>query len=247
MKIEGTEGLVIRYFDFGEADRIYTFYTLRFGKIRGIIKGIRKSRKRLRVDLLFRMRIFFSRKKRLTTITGCDLIDPHLSFYGNIQKTFYGFYFAELVDRVTPDEEPHASFYELFCFVLAKLDKGGLELSTLARIFEIRLMALVGYQPYLDGCSVCHRDIRPSPFYSFNLVQGGLVCRKCRERNKKGIIRVAPGTVNFLRQAQLFELEKIGRLHLVQPLKKEVEELLQRYIQIQLNVRIRSYRFLSLV
>ena len=156
-------------------------------------------------------------------------------------------YFAELINRVSPEEEPNPSVYELLCFVMAQMDKGRIALDTLARIFETRLLGLSGYQPYLEGCLVCRREIQQAKTYRFDLLKGGLICRECRSGSEKSgsIIRIAPGTVHFLRQAQRFELEKVSRLHLVQPLKKEVERFLQRYIHVQLEVKIRSYRFLK--
>lgn len=247
MGVKSAEGVLIRYVDYGEADRIYTFYTQEFGKLTGIIKGIRKSRKRVSPDLLSCVRIIFSRKKPPYMISSCDLLDFHPSFYGDVKKTFFGMYFAELINRASPEEEPNAFVYELFCFVLAELDRGQIALDTLARIFEVRLVTLTGYQPYLDGCLICHRQIQLAKFYGFDLIKGGLICRKCQGKSKESIIRVSPGTVQFLTQAQRFELEKVGRLHLVQRLKKEIERFLQQYIETQLEVRLRSYRFLSLV
>jgi DNA repair protein RecO (recombination protein O) len=41
-----TEAIVLRAIDYGESDRIVTFCTADFGKIRGIAKGARRSRKR---------------------------------------------------------------------------------------------------------------------------------------------------------------------------------------------------------
>jgi DNA repair protein RecO (recombination protein O) len=211
------------------------------------IKGIRKSRNRIRVDLLFRLRIIFSRKRPPYLINAHDLIDPYFSFYGNIKKTFLGMYFAELINRVSPEEEPHVSVYELLCFALAQLDRGGIAPDTLARIFEIRLMMLFGYQPFLEGCVACHCRIQTAGSFEFDLLKGGLVCRRCRDINEAMLVRITPGSVNFLKQAQRFELEKVRRLHLVQPLQKEVARFLQRYIQVQLDVRMRSYRFLKMV
>ena len=41
-----TEAIVLRCLDYGESDRIVTFYTRDYGKLRGIAKGARRSRKR---------------------------------------------------------------------------------------------------------------------------------------------------------------------------------------------------------
>ena len=41
-----TEAIVLRLLDYGESDRIVTFCTNGYGKVRGIAKGARRSRKR---------------------------------------------------------------------------------------------------------------------------------------------------------------------------------------------------------
>ena len=38
--------IVLRSFDYGESDRIITFYTDDFGKLTGIAKGARRSKRR---------------------------------------------------------------------------------------------------------------------------------------------------------------------------------------------------------
>ena len=41
-----TAGFVLRSLQYGESDLIVTFYTREFGKIKGIAKGAKRSRKR---------------------------------------------------------------------------------------------------------------------------------------------------------------------------------------------------------
>ena len=44
-----TRAVVLNSFDYGESDRIVAFYTEDFGKIKGMAKGARRSRKRFGV------------------------------------------------------------------------------------------------------------------------------------------------------------------------------------------------------
>src|SRR3990170_904561 len=41
-----TEAIILNSFDYGESDRILAFYTKEFGKLRGIAKGARRSKRR---------------------------------------------------------------------------------------------------------------------------------------------------------------------------------------------------------
>ena len=44
MAILRTEAIVLKQFDLGEADKIITFFTKDYGKIRAVAKGVRKSK-----------------------------------------------------------------------------------------------------------------------------------------------------------------------------------------------------------
>jgi DNA repair protein RecO (recombination protein O) len=46
MPLHQTPAVILRTTPFGESDQIVTLYTLEFGKIRGIAKGAKRSRKR---------------------------------------------------------------------------------------------------------------------------------------------------------------------------------------------------------
>ena len=74
-----TPAFVLRTYDFRETSKIVNFYTRDFGKVKGILKGIRKDSKKFgsTLPLLSLNHIVFY-KKRMTEIhlvSHCDLID----------------------------------------------------------------------------------------------------------------------------------------------------------------------------
>ena len=66
-----TEAVVLSSMDFGESDKIITFYTISFGKLKGIAKGAKRSKKRFGINLepfsLVRLHFF---EKRRTPLSG---------------------------------------------------------------------------------------------------------------------------------------------------------------------------------
>ena len=46
MPLYTTQAIVIRSLNYGESDKILTFFTRDFGKLKGIAKGERRSKKR---------------------------------------------------------------------------------------------------------------------------------------------------------------------------------------------------------
>ena len=74
------QGLVLRHFEYGEADRILTIFTLEHGKIKAIAKGVRKigSRKAGHLEPLTRSNLFFASGRDLAIVTQAETIEPYL-------------------------------------------------------------------------------------------------------------------------------------------------------------------------
>jgi len=73
-----TEAIVLNSIDYGESDRIVTFYTLGFGKVKGIAKGAKNSRKRFVNNLepfsYIKLLIFQKENRDLSIIEQADII-----------------------------------------------------------------------------------------------------------------------------------------------------------------------------
>ena len=76
-----TEAIVLRLLDYGESDRIVTFSTADFGKIRGIAKGARRSRKRFTnaLEPFCHSRMIFSRKNPDSLAKGNHLLAKNVA------------------------------------------------------------------------------------------------------------------------------------------------------------------------
>jgi DNA repair protein RecO (recombination protein O) len=89
--LQQTEAIVLRVIDYGESDRIVTFCTADFGKIRGIAKGARRSRKRFvnTLEPFSCSRVHFSRRgpDTLALIEGCDVLSHFPGIRADLEKT----------------------------------------------------------------------------------------------------------------------------------------------------------------
>ena len=66
-----TEAIVLRRTEFGEADRIVTFYTPEYGKLKAMAKGVRKPRSKLSglVELFTHSTLLLSRGHNLDIVS----------------------------------------------------------------------------------------------------------------------------------------------------------------------------------
>lgn len=140
-----TEGIILRRRNFGEADRILTVYTKHFGKIRVIAKGIRKitSRKASSLELFNHIFLVLAKGKNLDIVTEVEVINAFSFLRKNLLKATIAYYFCELVDRLTPDEQENRQVFEILKNYLAKIKF--VRPADLVREFEENLLQELGF------------------------------------------------------------------------------------------------------
>jgi DNA repair protein RecO (recombination protein O) len=240
-----TEAIVMRRTDFGEADRLLTLFSREKGKIKAIAKGARKpqSRKTGHVELFTRANLFIAVGKTLDIITQAETVSAHAVLRQDLVRATYAAYLVELLDRFVGEEDPHAGIYQLLADALIWLTEvETAELLLAARYYELRLLALTGFQPRLFHCVACGNPIEEQDqFFSAEL--GGLLCPNCYEadRNARPVTAVA---VKVLRYLQSRPWDTVKVLRLKRPLHSELETLMHHYLTYTLERNLKSVDFL---
>jgi DNA repair protein RecO (recombination protein O) len=178
-----TPAIVIRARAFGESDKIVTFLTSDLGKLSGIAKGAKNSKRRF-VNVLepfthVRLRVRQRPSSDLAFIVGCELVEAYPSFARDLLKFAYASYMLELTDRMIRGRESGGETFELVRDALALLDRGTPEPGVL-RAFELHLLRLTGYEPALDRCRRCGATLESVESMYVHPARGGVVCPACR-------------------------------------------------------------------
>lgn len=242
-----TEAIVLRVIDYGESDRIVTFCTADFGKIRGIAKGARRSRKRFAnaIEPFCCSRILFSRRSpdSLALIEGCDILSHFPGIRADLEKTLAASYLIDLTDQFTPeDKKNEASFFLLRDFLW--LLEGTAMTEAFVRFFEIRLLRISGYDPVLDHCLCCKTPIGNQAAYRFDAAKGGLTCNS-RGSGNPDAISVSLGTIRTLLLGREMEIGRLGRLLLSGQSADESRRLLGHFIRHILGRELKSVHVLN--
>ena len=181
MGIHTAEAIVLRRYPFRETSVTLSCLTDRFGKLKGLVKGLRAqpSRHRSAMEPLTINRIVFydTRTSQLHLISQCDLIEPLSGLQRDLDTARLAGLCAELVDAVVPLEEPQPATYSLFKQTLERLAIGGGPLATTRIHFIARLLPMVGFHPQLDECTGCGTAVRGPGYWS--TAQGGFLCPRC--------------------------------------------------------------------
>jgi DNA repair protein RecO (recombination protein O) len=241
-----TDAVILNTFDYGESDRIITFYTEEYGKLKGIAKGARRSRRRFVGNLeplsLVRFLFFYNPKSELERVEDSQLIDGFLSLKGNIERLSAGSYLLELTSETTREGQANPALFELLTGFLRLLDSEGTSVPLL-RFFEIKLLKIVGIMPCLESCVVCKEGLKGSTA-NFSSDKGGVVCKSCAPKIT-GLIPVSVGTARLLAMAARLEADKLSRLVPNPGFLEEGERLLADFIRHHTGRELKTKSFME--
>lgn len=188
MGIRTADAIVLRRYPFRETSVTLTCLTDRFGKLKGLVKGLRAPPRRYRSAMepftINRIVFYETRTSQLHLITQCDLLSPLTALQRDVETMRVASFCVELVDTVVPLEEPQPLTYHLLKETLEHLALGVGEASDVRLHFIVRLLRLAGFQPQLDECAGCGAVVRTSlptgrQGGHWSAKQGGLLCPRC--------------------------------------------------------------------
>jgi DNA repair protein RecO (recombination protein O) len=250
MPLFTTEAIVIRSLAYGESDKIITFLTKDFGKIKGIAKGARRSKKRFQnaLELFSRIRLtFFEREGAgLMRAEGCDILHSFSGIREDLRKIFYAHYFLELANEMTGEREAAPETFSLLLSSLSHLEERDPH-EELLRIFEIRMLSLFGYRPNMKKCHLCKKgweELMTSPTVFFSVEKGALVCEGC-SRSWNHLVPLSLGTARLIEQISYMELSKVHRFRFTGQALSESRALLPKFITYQLGKEPKSLKALE--
>jgi DNA repair protein RecO (recombination protein O) len=238
-----TEAIVLRSFDFRETSKIVTFYTREFGKIKGVMKGIRKDPRKFgsSVDKFTLNDIVFYqyRNSDIHLISQCDMKEFYGPIRQDLKRMTAASYILELVDTILPIEQKNEDIYELILQYLSSLQTDQ-DVSKLVHIFQIKTLLYSGFRPHLDSCVKCTKKVQGQTRFSMKL--GGLVCDICRTGDGD-VSPISRGTVNSIIHIEQSEWDQTLRLGLSAAIKKELKYVLNNFLVFHLEKHLRSARF----
>lgn len=241
-----SEAIILRSRSYGESDKIVTFLTADAGKLTGIAKGAKNSRRRFancldpftRVRVQFRVRVGAS----LVFMESCDLLQPPGELV-DPTKFAYGSYLTELVDQLTAEAQPVSELYALLAEGLNQL-RSGAATAAFLRGFELRLLHHTGYGPELQHCVRCHRALQLAERAFLDPMHGSIVCTDCRETGES-LVSVAGQTLALLEAIKAAPLGDVRMRRFSTATAAEAAQLMGHLLALHLPRALRSMRLIA--
>lgn len=237
MSLYRDHAVVLRTWKLGEADRIVSLHTHDHGKVRGVAKGVRRTKSKFgaRLEPLSHVAIQLYRGRGdLDTITQVETVDRFATLRSDPDRFARAQAMLEAVDQVAQDREPDRELHVMLVRGLRTLDRDDSALVVAA--FFLKLLAHEGLKPQLDECVSCGAD---HPIEAFDLDAGGVLCRACRRGRP-----LSPDALGLLRRILGGGLggvlaEPVG------PATGEVDLLATALLEHHLERRLRSVAVLD--
>jgi len=239
--IHRDEGIVLRTYKLGEADRIVVFLTKDRGKVRAVAKGVRKTKSKFgsRLEPMSHCVLQFYEGRELDLVTQAESVDNFRAIREDLDRIGRGVSMLEVADQLAQEGEVNPQLYRMLLGALRTLESSASPLVTPA--FYWKVLALEGYRPEVDACVQCGAD--DAPLVAFDVESGGLLCRVCRRGTP-----ITPEAVVLLRQilgGELNDALAAGESPDAAAVVHEVDQLATRAVEHHLERRLRSVNVLD--
>lgn len=201
------EGIVLRTYPFGEANRVVVLLTAEHGKVRAVAKGVSRGKSRLAaaVQPFTHARFLLWQGRQLDGINQAEIVRPSHTLTGDLGAIAAAAYATELADTFWEERQEAPEAFALLRDGLQWLPgRSGEERQAFLRWLQLRTLALAGFQPELECCAHCGAELQ-GPRLRYAPDRGGLCCAECAAAGPW----VGPGGASWLRQLVAADLPAV--------------------------------------
>ena len=238
MAIHTADAIVLRRYPFRETSITLSCLTDRFGKLSGLVKGIRTQPHRYHSAMepftINRIVFYDTRTSSLHLISQCELLAPLEGLQRDLTTTRLAAFCVDLADTVVPLEEPQPAVYQLLKHTLERMAAtSDADFQDVRLHFIVRLLRLAGFQPQVDECTSCGTVVHAAGYWSAR--QGGLLCQACLHEDPK----VEPASAELL--AAIEHLAEADQpIVLEPPMRSALRQRLDEFLHWRLDRLLRS-------
>lgn len=239
------KGIVIKEVNTGEADKILTIFALGKGKITGFAKGARRPKSKIIAGSQFLCYSDFVlfKGRDMYTVNSSDIIEPFYELRNDIIKLTYSAYLVDLVYDAVQENQPSTRVLQLFLNTLYALAKSNKSPELLARIFEIRLLTILGYAPYAGGCLECGKESVDRVYFSFK--KCGFLCEKCNLSHDEYAVPIFSGTAKAINHIVYSPIKNLYNFELSPEVLVELGTVSRRYLRDRFEKEYNRLDFLK--
>lgn len=232
------QGIVLRSYPFGEADRVVVLLSPNRGKLRTVAKGVRKTKSKFggRLEPFTHVDLVLYEGRNLDTITQASIIEgfPNLRF--DLDRVIAAGTMVEVADLSAQENEPSLRMFLLLKRGLSALDAGPAH-PDLVTSYLLKAADVVGVAPAFDSCAGCGRQ---DQLTRFSFAEGGTLCETCRS---PGAYALRAGLTDYLALVAEADLDELPEAD--PSLSGEAMGVTRRFLEYHLERKLESLAVLG--
>jgi DNA repair protein RecO (recombination protein O) len=177
-----SEALVVRNVAYGESDAIVTLVTKSHGKVAAMVRGGRKSSRRVggALEPLHTIDVALDDKGgELMALREARVVRVRQGIAGSLDALDAAGVALRWVRHLFPVRTPEPEGWAVLIALLDGLDAGAEAPRASLAAAGLKLLGAVGYALDLDRCVVCGKPCPDGKPSAVDATRGGLVCRSC--------------------------------------------------------------------
>lgn len=233
-----TKGIVIGIANSADNDKVLTILTPDLGKISAFCKGAKKTKSALLNSteyLSFSELIIYKSTNDNYSINSAEVIEVFYNLRTDIEKLNYATTISKIIFDVTQENEPASQILQLFLNTLFILSESEKNMDLVLSIFEIRLLAIIGFLPSVARCTSCGNPMTEdmNDFY-FSIKDDGMKCEICK-RLDKGALHLSKTAFSALIYILSCDSKKLFSFEIPEDAINELKLLAQIYTTQKLD------------
>ena len=238
-----TKGIVLRETETKEADKILTLLTAEQGKISVIARGVRRKSCKYAAcaqSLVYSEWTLYQKGDWYYANDGAT-IELFQGLQSDLNAMALGFYLAELTETVTTPEVPAQELLRHLLNGLYALSSLHKPTELVKPAFELKLLALAGYEPLADGCAYCGCVEPEQPF--LDVMQGVLRCKSCGAGESGRSLPLCADSLKALRHVIYGDDKRLYSFALGQDALRRFSRAAEAFLAAQLERTFRTLDF----
>lgn len=237
------EGIVLKERSVGEQDKFIDILTKEKGLIEICVKGAKKinGKSGSSTQLFAYSRFCIQERKDRFYLNSAEPIHIFYDLRSSLTKLSLAAYMAEVLRFCCVEEQSSENDNEtirLFLNTLHYLEKELRSEELLKCIFELRLMAEIGYMPNVLGCGECG-DYDLERAY-FSVSEGGFVCADCHGEAEELSMNLTEydmgaGEINAVRHIVLADYDRLFNFRISESVQRKLTQITEDYLTSHLE------------
>jgi len=237
------EGIVTRYVNYRESDRILSIFTIERGRVDAKARGCRKPLSPLvnvaQPFVFGQFELFVGRER--CVVNACEIKETFYPLREDYERFEVGSLMLRLAHEAALENEPNEALFSLLYHALSFLAYGKAAPRDLLCCFLIRYLKTIGYRPAIATCAQCGRDLRGDAIVRFS-PRGGALCGACSH----GEAPIGKTALEGMRRMLLLGDDEMDKVRLAEAVRDEIAGNLSSYICCLLDFGERALQALRM-